>query len=75
MTIAAGDLSAKVITFGAVIRDVRLAGVAHPLVLGFDDLDGYLHHSPYFGAVVGRFANRIGHGRFTIDGTAVPARR
>lgn len=68
VTIAAGDLSARVITFGAIIRDVRLAGVDHPLVLGFDDLDGYLHHSPYFGAVVGRFANRIGHGRFTLDG-------
>ena len=38
-------------------------------MLGFDDLDGYLHHSPYFGAVVGRFANRIGHARFTLDGT------
>jgi aldose 1-epimerase len=68
VTIAAGDLSATVITFGAIIRDVRIAGADHPLVLGFDDLDGYLHHSPYFGAVVGRFANRIGHGRFALDG-------
>jgi aldose 1-epimerase len=70
VTIAAGDLTAKVITLGAIIRDVRLAGVEHPLVLGFDDLDGYLKHSPYFGAVVGRFANRIGHGRFALDGKA-----
>lgn len=70
VTIAAGDLTAKIITLGAIVRDVRLAGVDHPLVLGFDDLDGYLHHSPYFGAVVGRFANRIGHGRFTLDGRA-----
>jgi aldose 1-epimerase len=70
VTIAAGELSAKIITLGAIVRDVRLAGVDHPLVLGFDDLDGYLHHSPYFGAVVGRFANRIGHGRFTLDGRA-----
>ncbi len=68
VTIAAGDLSARIITLGAIVRDVRLAGVAHPLVLGFDDLEGYLHHSPYFGAVVGRCANRIGHGRFTLDG-------
>ena len=68
VTIAAGDLSAKIITLGAIVRDVRLAGVDHPLVLGFDDLDGYLHHSPYFGAVVGRFANRIGGGRFTLEG-------
>ena len=69
VTIAAGDLVVKVITLGAIVRDVRLAGVDHPLVLGFDDLEGYLDHSPYFGAVVGRFANRIGGGRFTLDGT------
>ena len=68
VAIAAGDLSARIITLGAIVRDVRLAGVAHPLVLGFDDLEGYLHHSPYFGAVVGRCANRIGNGRFTLDG-------
>ncbi len=68
VTIAAGDLSARIITVGAIVRDVRLAGADHPLVLGFDDLDGYMHHSPYFGAVVGRFANRIGHGRFALDG-------
>jgi len=68
VTIAAGDLTVKVLTLGAIIRDVRLAGVAHPLVLGFDDIDGYLRHSPYFGAVVGRCANRIGGARFTLDG-------
>ncbi|HZP21531.1 MAG TPA: aldose epimerase family protein [Bauldia sp.] len=68
VTIASGDLTAKVITLGAIIRDVRLAGVPHPLVLGFDRLDDYLNHSPYFGAVVGRCANRIGHARFTLDG-------
>ncbi len=68
VAIAAGNLSARVITYGAVIRDLRLAGVDHPLVLGFDQLDHYLRHSPYFGAVVGRSANRIGRGHFSIDG-------
>ncbi len=67
VAIAAGDLSVRVITLGAVIRDVRLAGVGHPLVLGFDRLEDYIAHSPYFGAVVGRSANRIGGGRFSID--------
>jgi aldose 1-epimerase len=57
-----------VITFGAVIRDARLAGIGHPLVLGFDNLDSYLNHSPHFGAVAGRCANRIGGGRLVIDG-------
>lgn len=69
VVIAAGDLTVTVISHGAVVRDIRLTGVAHPLVLGFDRLEDYLAHSPYFGAVAGRCANRIGGGRFEIDGT------
>ena len=64
-------LEMDVMEYGAVItslrtpdRDGRLADV----VLGHDTLQGYLDHSPYFGAVVGRYANRIAHGRFTLDG-------
>ena len=68
IAIQAGDISASVITYGAVIRDIRLAGVSHPLVLGYDTLDHYLKHSRYFGAIAGRSANRIGRGRFSIDG-------
>ena len=68
VAIAAGELSVRVITLGAVIRDLRVAGIGHPLVLGFDRLEDYVHHSPFFGAVVGRSANRIGRGRFSIDG-------
>ena len=68
VAIAAGNLSASVITYGAAIRDIRLAGIDHPLVLGFDRVDDYVRHSPHFGAVVGRVANRIGGGRFSIDG-------
>jgi aldose 1-epimerase len=68
VTIAAGDLTAKVLTIGAVIRDLRLAGVGHPLVLGFDKLDDYVNHSPHFGAVAGRYANRIAGGHLVIDG-------
>ncbi len=68
VTIADGDLSLRIITYGAIIRDVRLAGIDHPLVLGFDSLDDYVRHSPHCGAVAGRSANRIGGGRLTIDG-------
>jgi aldose 1-epimerase len=69
--IAAGDLSVTIISFGAVIRDVRLAGIDRPLVLGFDRLEDYLRYSPHFGAVAGRCANRIAGGRFTLDGRIV----
>ncbi len=61
----------RVMTHGAVVvslevpdRDGRLADVA----LGFDDMGGYLSDPPYFGAIVGRYGNRIAHGRFTLDG-------
>jgi len=68
VTIGVGDFTAKVINLGAVIRDVRLAGVSHPLVLGFDRLEDYVNHSPHFGAVAGRSANRIARGNLVIDG-------
>lgn len=69
ITIAGGGLTARVLTWGAVIQDLRLDGHDAPLVLGFDDLASYRDHSPYFGATPGRCANRIGNGRFSIDGT------
>jgi len=69
--IAGGDLAVRIINFGAVIREVRLAGVDRSLVLGFDRLEDYLNYSPSFGAVVGRCANRIANGRFTLDGRTV----
>jgi aldose 1-epimerase len=63
--------SMQVITYGAIITSLRTAdarGHVDDIVLGFDSLDGYLHDPPYFGAVVGRYANRIAKGRFTLDG-------
>jgi aldose 1-epimerase len=68
--IAGGGLTASVITWGAVIQDLRLEGHEPPLVLGFDTFDAYPAHSPYFGATPGRCANRIGDGKFSIDGTS-----
>lgn len=60
-----------VTNYGCII--VRLfvpdrAGKLDDVVLGYDDLDGYLEKTPYFGAVVGRYGNRIAKGRFTLDG-------
>ena len=66
--IKGGGLTAKIITWGAVIQDLRLDGHDAPLLLGFDDFDSYPAHSSYFGATPGRCANRIGGGKFRLDG-------
>lgn len=68
---AADDFKALITNFGGIIvslwapdRDGNLADV----VLGFDDLDSYVAKHPYFGAIVGRYGNRIANGRFELDG-------
>ena len=61
----------KAITYGAIIQAIRVAdraGRMADVTLGYDSLQGYLASSPYFGAVVGRYANRIARGRFTLGG-------
>jgi aldose 1-epimerase len=68
VAISGGGLTAQVMGWGAVVQDLRLAGHDHPLVLGFEDFAAYPAHSPYFGAIAGRYANRIAQGRFVIDG-------
>ena len=64
-------IEARIINYGGIVvslkvpdRDGNLADV----VLGFEDLDGYLGEHPYFGALVGRYGNRIAKGSFSIDG-------
>lgn len=66
--IEGGGLTAQVISWGAVLQDLRIEGHGPPLVLGLNRLEDYVAHSPYFGATAGRVANRIGQGRFTLDG-------
>jgi aldose 1-epimerase len=68
VTLRGGGLTAHVLTLGAIVQDLRLDGIAHPLVLGGETLDPYLGPMNYFGAIVGRFANRIGHARVHLDG-------
>ena len=62
-------LEAWILNYGAIIRDLQLDGKS--VVLGFDNLASYLHHSPYFGAIVGRYANRINHGKFSLEGQEI----
>lgn len=63
--------SATIMEWGAVVRDMSVphAGGSRRVVLGFNQFESYLNHSPHFGAIAGRFANRIEAGRFTLDGT------
>ncbi len=68
--IEGGGLVAHVLSYGAVLQDLRLEGHDAPLVLGFEEFAPYLTDSPYFGAIAGRCANRIGEGQFEIDGVA-----
>ncbi len=62
--------TATIMEWGAVVRDmtVLVGDKSQRVVLGFDALEDYLRHSPHFGAVAGRFANRIDGGRFWLDG-------
>ena len=67
------ELSA--LTYGCLIVAVKVPdadGKALNVVLGYDRLEPYLHSSPYFGALVGRFANRIANATFVIDGRTTP---
>lgn len=63
----------KAITYGGIIRSLKVpdrAGKIADVVLGFDTPQGYLNDPPppYFGAIIGRYGNRIAKGRFTLDG-------
>lgn len=66
--ISGGGLTAYVMTWGAVIQDLRLDAHQPPLVLGFDNFDDYPKYSSYFGATPGRCSNRITGGKFALDG-------
>lgn len=64
--------SASIITFGASLRDLQVPTPAGPqrVVLGFETLEGYVAQTAHVGATAGRFANRIGGGKFALDGTS-----
>jgi aldose 1-epimerase len=62
---------AKIITYGALMTEFHVPdrnGRLGDIVLGFDNLQQYLDGHPYFGATIGRYANRIAKGKFTLDG-------
>lgn len=66
-------MSFSVLSFGATLSSVKTVDAherAEEITLGFDTLDGYLGRHPYFGATVGRVANRIAKSSFSLDGAA-----
>lgn len=68
---AANGVSARILAFGATLQSLiapDAKGRKADIALGYDDLDSYVNHPNYFGATIGRFANRIADGRFTLDG-------
>lgn len=71
-TLHGSGVRVKIITYGGTITAIEApdrGGTAANVVLGYSDLRGFLSENPtYFGSLIGRFANRIARGRFTLDG-------
>ncbi|MFL0268676.1 aldose epimerase family protein [Candidatus Clostridium radicumherbarum] len=62
----------EIINFGGIVRSLKLPndkGSFDDVVLGFDKLEDYMKEGPYFGAIIGRYANRIAKGSFNLNGT------
>jgi aldose 1-epimerase len=75
-TLSDGKYEARIATYGGVVVSLKVPdrnGKVADVVLGFDDVDGYVTNfngpsDAFFGALIGRYANRIAHGSFTLDG-------
>ncbi len=68
----ANGLKVKIMTYGGIVTSLEVPdrdGKLADIVLGYDTLDEYIKSSPYFGALIGRFGNRIAKGKFTLKGT------
>src|ERR1051325_8984924 len=66
----ANGISAHILTYGGTLLSLHVPdrhGITADVVLGFDTLAPYLAEHPYFGALIGRYANRIAHGRFHLN--------
>ena len=64
-------ITAQIISYGATVTSLKVPdrnGKMADVVLGYDSLQGYIDGTTYFGAIVGRYGNRIGKGRFRLDG-------
>jgi aldose 1-epimerase len=67
----AQGMEIRATNYGGIVVSLRVPdkkGNLDDIALGFDDLKGYLANTPYFGAIIGRYGNRIANGKFTLDG-------
>ena len=67
----ANNIEMKVTNYGGIITSLKLPdknGKFDDVVLGYNNLDEYVKNNPYFGAIIGRYGNRIKEGKFTLDG-------
>ncbi|HEY0581714.1 MAG TPA: aldose epimerase family protein [Chloroflexota bacterium] len=70
-TLANTGMRVRILTYGGILQSIEVpdrAGHLANVSLGFATLDEYVRGSPFFGALIGRFANRIANGRFNLDG-------
>ena len=72
-TLKDGKIEVRIMTFGGIVQTLKVPdrkGNSDDVVLGFDTLDDYVKtgNSPHFGGIIGRYANRIADGTFTLDG-------
>ncbi|MFD7872563.1 aldose epimerase family protein [Streptomyces sp. NPDC059766] len=68
-----GGTRLKVLSYGGIVNSLDIPdrhGRYRNVSLGFGNIEDYVARSPYFGALIGRYGNRIGKGQFTLDGTA-----
>ncbi|MCK9280573.1 MAG: galactose mutarotase [Melioribacteraceae bacterium] len=69
-TLTNGDLVVKITNYGGTIVSIEMPdrhGKVDDIVVGYDNLKSFIRNSPYFGAIVGRYANRIANGKFWLD--------
>ena len=71
-TLKDGAVEARIITYGGIVQSLKVPdkkGNVADVVLGFDTLDEYVNgNKAYFGALIGRYGNRIAGGNFQLDG-------
>ena len=74
-TLKSGAIEGRIITYGGIVQSLKVPdknGKSADVVLGFDSIDGYASgprpNAPFFGALIGRYGNRIANGEFKLDG-------